>query len=205
MTTIAGEPEYLTPRTIAARYSCTVACVRSWIQHGVVIGGHQVRLAALRVGRSWRVRAEDWETFLRQCNPDREQQAQRPVRPASSRLHNGLRSRNCVSGVVWEGRVDWVAWQVWPWCIRCGVPRAGNTTWCRACHALVVRELHKREALPVGCPAEVDLACERVIEGEKPIYPRLGFSSSNQPVPEDASPSWDNAVRVLEDSLNKED
>jgi hypothetical protein len=63
------ECQYLSPQRIAATYGFTSYAVLRWINDGITVGGHQVRLAAEKIGKSWRVRTEDWEEFRRLCNP----------------------------------------------------------------------------------------------------------------------------------------
>jgi hypothetical protein len=70
MTTCAEQPGYLSPRQIAATYGVDVDSLHNWRTRGVVVGGFRVHLRMTRVGRHWRVKREDWEDFLAECNPE---------------------------------------------------------------------------------------------------------------------------------------
>lgn len=61
-------PEFLSPQEIAARYGFDQGAVYRWIVQGVVIAGHDVKLEAVKIGKSWRVPAGSWERFLAACN-----------------------------------------------------------------------------------------------------------------------------------------
>jgi hypothetical protein len=63
-------PGYLSPRQIAAEYGVDRDSVHNWRTRGVVVGGFRVYLRMTRVGRHWRVKREDWEDFLAECNPE---------------------------------------------------------------------------------------------------------------------------------------
>ncbi len=64
------ECDYMSPQQIAARYGFDQTAVYRWILYGVAVGGHEVKLRAMKVGKSWRVTVAGWEEFLKLCNPD---------------------------------------------------------------------------------------------------------------------------------------
>jgi hypothetical protein len=69
MTTCAEQPGYLSPRQIAEQYAVDADSVHNWRVRGVLIEGFRVYLRMTRIGRHWRVKREDWEDFVAQCNP----------------------------------------------------------------------------------------------------------------------------------------
>jgi hypothetical protein len=94
MSAVLTEQEYLSPQQIAERFSFTVDAVQSWIIRGVTIAGHTIRLHAIKVGKSWRVPAESWNTFLAACNPPGSVQAGSACQsPAAAAADKRLRKR----------------------------------------------------------------------------------------------------------------
>jgi hypothetical protein len=63
-------PAYLKPRQLAEQHAVDVDSLHNWRTRGVVVGGFRVYLDMVRVGRHWRVKREDWERFLAECNPE---------------------------------------------------------------------------------------------------------------------------------------
>ena len=59
---------YLSLQTIAKEYNFSEEGVRQWIVKGFRVKGRPVRLAAIKVGWSWRVSPEALEAFLAACN-----------------------------------------------------------------------------------------------------------------------------------------
>ena len=59
---------YLSLQTIAKEYDFSEEGVRQWIVKGFRVKGRPVRLAAIKVGWSWRVSPEALEAFLAACN-----------------------------------------------------------------------------------------------------------------------------------------
>lgn len=83
---------YLSPQQIAARYGVNQDTVCHWIKNGVLIGGLPVRLAAVRVGKSWRIHPQAWDDFLLACNPGKRLD-QLPETPSVERLNREAAER----------------------------------------------------------------------------------------------------------------
>lgn len=64
------EPEYETTTQLAKRVGRDPVTVWNWITRGVTVNGVTVKLAARRIGRQWAIAPDEYQQFLKACNPE---------------------------------------------------------------------------------------------------------------------------------------
>lgn len=78
---MAAKPRqlYFGTAQLAARYGLTVGAVIKWIVRGRTLAGVTRRLAARKVGGTWRVHRRDWRAWLDWCGGGDEPAAPAPT------------------------------------------------------------------------------------------------------------------------------
>ena len=78
--------------------------VRRWVDVGVLVAGHRVKLAGFRVGNRWRVKRADLDKFIAECNPREAVEKRDAERKAREEMERAVIERVCKRHGVEVGR-----------------------------------------------------------------------------------------------------